>query len=119
MVEDPRPGGAVAFREHRPRTPCAACHDPGRERGEDRGGPGDGRGHVQGQPHGLGRSRALERVTSAFFQGQAIGAFSNGVSRSLSPEVAELLKRVTGVELGGPAGAKSAAEHDGSPRAEA
>ncbi len=56
---------------------------------------------------------ALERVTSAFFQGQAIGAFSSGVSRSLSPEVAELLKRVTGVELGGPAGAKSAAEHDG------
>ena len=47
---------------------------------------------------------ALERVTSAFFQGQAIGAFSSGVSRSLSPEVAELLKRVTGVELGGPAG---------------
>ncbi len=60
---------------------------------------------------------ALERVTSAFFQGQAILAFSSGVSRSLSPEVAELLKRVTGVEIGGPAGAKSAAEHDGNPRA--
>ena len=66
-----------------------------------------------------GDPAALERVTSAFFQGQAIGAFSSGVSRSLSPEVAELLKRLTGVELGGPAGAKSAAEHDGSPRAEA
>ncbi len=57
-------------------------------------------------------------MTSAFFQGQAIGAFSNGVSRSLSPEVAELLKRLTGVEMGGSAGVKSAAEHDGSPQAE-
>ena len=62
---------------------------------------------------------ALEKVTSAFFHGQAIGAFTNGVSRSLSPEVAELLKRVTGVELGGPAAAKSAVENDGSHRAEA
>ena len=60
---------------------------------------------------------ALERAR--FFQGQAIGAFSNGVSRSLSPEVAELLKRLTGVELGESAGARSAAEHDGSRRAEA
>ncbi len=33
-----------------------------------------------------GDPAALERVTSAFFQGQAIGAFSSGVSRSLSPE---------------------------------
>ena len=57
-------------------------------------------------------------MTSAFFQGQAIGAFTNGVSRSLSPEVAELLKRVTGVEIGEPAGAKSAAERDGKARAE-
>ncbi len=66
-----------------------------------------------------GDPAALERVTSAFFQGQAIGAFGNGVSRSLSPELAELLKRLTGVELGGAAGAKSAAEQDGSPRVEA
>ncbi len=48
--------GQSRQREHRPRTAGAACHDPGREGGEDRGGQGDGRGHVQGQPHGLGRS---------------------------------------------------------------
>jgi hypothetical protein len=33
--------------------------------------------------------------------------------------VAELLKRLTGVEIGGAAGVKAAAEQDGSPRAEA
>jgi len=62
---------------------------------------------------------ALERVTSAFFRGQAMGAFGNGLSRSLSPELAELLERVTGIELGERAGAKPAAENDGKERAEA
>lgn len=62
---------------------------------------------------------ALERVTSAFFKGQAIGAFGNGLSRSLSPELAELVKRATGVELGGHNGAEPVVELDGKARSEA
>jgi hypothetical protein len=38
-------------------------------------------------------------MTSAFFQGQAIGAFADGFSKSLPPAVVELLSKLTGVNL--------------------
>jgi flotillin len=43
-----------------------------------------------------GDPSAVERMTGAFFQGQAIGAFSQGISNSLPPGVVEMLGKLAG-----------------------
>lgn len=49
--------------------------------------------NLWGDPH------ALERITGAFFNGQSIGSFAGGLTSSLPPAVAEIVKKFTGVEL--------------------
>lgn len=48
-----------------------------------------------------GDPAAVQRMTSAFYQGQAVSLFADGLASSLSPAVAELLKKATGVDLTG------------------
>jgi uncharacterized membrane protein YqiK len=60
-----------------------------------------------------GDPTAVQQMTAAFFRGQALGSFTNGLAKSLSPEVAELAKALAGIVPGN--GAKAAAsEPDGA-----
>jgi uncharacterized membrane protein YqiK len=43
-----------------------------------------------------GDPTAVQQMTAAFFRGQAIGSFTNGLTGSLSPAVSDLLKKVMG-----------------------
>ena len=65
-----------------------------------------------------GDPTAVQQMTAAFFRGQAIGSFTNGLAGSLSPAVADLLQKLAGSLPGNgtqppaapPDGAKAAAE---------
>ena len=55
-----------------------------------------------------GDPNAMQQITGAFFRGQALGSFTNGLSGSLSPMVTELVNKLVGTIPGDEAKTSSA-----------
>jgi len=62
-----------------------------------------------------GDPNAVQQMAAAFFGGQAIGSFTNGLTGSLSPAVGELLKKLPGILSGN--GAKASTPPPGEEKA--